>query len=62
MTVYEFYWHDKEHGNSLIGVLPERRQSPDRVTEESVVNWLKTVLGDALGPYFEKVYFTRVEL
>ena len=62
MTAYEFYWQDKEHGSNLIGVLPERRQSLDRITDESVVSWLRTVLGDALGPYFDKVYFIRVEV
>jgi hypothetical protein len=39
MEVYEFYWHDLEKGYQLIGVLPERRKTPTRINQESVLNW-----------------------
>jgi hypothetical protein len=62
MTAYEFHWRDEEHGDSLIGILPERRQSQKRITQQSVINWVRTVLGDTLGPDFDKIYFIRVEI
>ena len=44
MVVYEFYWYDLEKGYQLIGVLPERRQNPTRINQESVLNWAKIFL------------------
>ena len=39
MVGYELYcWRDPK-GYELIGVLPERRNNPQRVTKESVLNW-----------------------
>ena len=62
MTVYEFYCLDREHGDNLIGILPERRQSQERITHQSIINWVRTVLGDALSAYFDKIYFIQVEV
>ena len=62
MTVYEFHCRDEEYGDSLIGILPERRQSQERITRQSVISWVRTVLGDTLGPHFDKIYFIRVEI
>jgi hypothetical protein len=61
MTAYEYYWRD-EDGDNLIGILPERRQSQERINEQSVVSWLRTIVGDTLGPHFDKIYFIRVEV
>jgi hypothetical protein len=44
MVGYEFYWHDPINGYQLIGVLPERRRNPKRITKESVLNWVKNIL------------------
>ncbi len=41
MIGYEVYWRDPIKGYQLIGVLPERRSDPKRVTKESVMNWGK---------------------
>jgi hypothetical protein len=46
MTAYEFYWHDDIKGYELIGILPERRKNPDRISQESIMNWGKKLLGD----------------
>jgi len=61
MVTYEFYWRDEE-GDTLIGVLPERRQSQERITRQSVISWIRTVLGDALDLDFDRVYFIRLEV
>ena len=41
MIAYEFYYDDPIKGCQLIGVLPERRTNPARITQESVLNWAK---------------------
>ena len=41
MKGYELYWRDPIKGYQLIGVLPERRSNPKRITKESVTNWGK---------------------
>ncbi|MCJ7786119.1 MAG: hypothetical protein MUP41_19480 [Desulfobacterales bacterium] len=46
MLVYELYTFNKAKGYELIGVLPERRKNPTRVTNDSVMNWGKMLLGD----------------
>jgi len=60
MIAYEFYLRDKEGGDRLIGILPERRKAPKRITESSIMNWAKTVLGrtGASG----SVYYVRVNV
>jgi hypothetical protein len=39
MVAYEFYWRDEKGKEHLIGILPERRKNPERITEESIFNW-----------------------
>ena len=58
MTAYEFYWRDEEDGTHLIGILAERRKNPERVSRESVMNWVKKVLGDEVG--INNVFFVQV--
>jgi hypothetical protein len=46
MLVYELYAFNKTKGYELIGVLPERRKNPTRITKNSVINWVKMFSGD----------------
>ncbi len=39
MNAYEFYWRDPIKGYQKIGILPERRQTSDRITQESIIAW-----------------------
>ena len=39
MVAYEFYWLDPKGGFQIIGVLPERRKNPERITQQSIMNW-----------------------
>ena len=39
MVAYEFYWLDSTGQYQVVGVLPERRKDPERVTQESIMNW-----------------------
>lgn len=41
MVAYEFYRLDSEGRRQIIGVLPERRKYPERLTQESIRNWGK---------------------
>ncbi len=46
MLAYEFYHHSQEDQRQLIGILPERRKDPQRITPESIMNWAKKILGN----------------
>ncbi len=39
MLAYELYLYDEIRGYNLIGILPERRKDPKRITKESVIKW-----------------------
>jgi hypothetical protein len=49
MVAYEFYFRDPIKGYQLIGTLPERRKSPLRITQESVMNWVSKILGENMN-------------
>ena len=44
MLVYKVYTFDMTNGYELIGILPERRKNPMRVTRDSVINWGRMLL------------------
>jgi hypothetical protein len=46
---YELYWRDPIKGYQLIGVLPERRKNPNRITKESILNWGEKYFGNNLN-------------
>jgi hypothetical protein len=60
MIAYEFYWRDEIGKDHLVGILPERRKNPVRITKESILNWVSMVIGDNLDG--NHVYFVQVEL
>ncbi len=45
MIVYKFYLHDATKGGILLGILPERRRNPKRITDESIINWGRKYFG-----------------
>jgi len=45
MIFYKFYLHDAIKGDLLLGVLPERRKNPERITHESIINWGRKYFG-----------------
>ncbi len=55
MVAYELRWRDKTGEEHLLGILPERRKDPKRITEESVLNWGRKILGD--NPDVQTIYF-----
>ena len=60
MLVYELYALKKKKGYELIGVLPERRKNPTRITRESVIGWGRILLGDDGDS--EDMFFKPVEI
>ena len=60
MVAYEFYWLDPKGGYQIIGVLPERRKNPMRITKESVMNWGKMFLGNDVDS--KNLFFKRVTM
>ena len=60
MMAYELYTFDKINGYEFIGVLPERRKNPTRMTEDSVMSWGRMLLGDNVDN--KSIYFKKVTL
>ena len=48
MVAYELYFLYQTGGYKIIGVLPERRKNPERITQESILNWGETIFGKGL--------------
>ena len=59
MIAYEFYWHDETGKEHFIGILPERRNKPERITKESVLNWGRKIIGN--NSEVNDIYFVQVE-
>jgi hypothetical protein len=58
MVAYEFYLHDSEGNKDLIGILPERRKNPKRITQKSILRWGRMLLydhADRRSFFFEKI-------
>ena len=60
MIAYEFYWFDPNGGRQIIGVLPERRKHPERLTRESIANWGRKFFGRTLDT--KDIYFIQVTI
>jgi len=58
MVAYAFYLIDEIDKAHFLGVLPERRQDPDRITKESVLNFGRTIAG--IDADVNKIFFLRV--
>jgi hypothetical protein len=60
MLAYEFYSRDEIGRDNLIGILPERRKNPQRITQESIINWGRIVAGD--NTQVKDISFIQVEI
>ncbi len=59
MVAYQIYWRDEKERAHFIGMLPEKRKTPSRITEESVLNWGRKAIGDRSN--LSNIYFVRVK-
>jgi hypothetical protein len=60
MVAYEFYWHDPVKGYQRIGLVPERRKNPDRITEGSIINWGGRFFGKSLN--INGIFFHQLKI
>ena len=60
MVAYELYRRDSLEGYQHIGTLPERRMNPARITEESVMNWAREILGESVN--CENLFFITITI
>ena len=60
MVAYTFYWIDEIDRIYFIALLPERRKKPERITQESVINFGRTILGNNAG--VNNIFFIQVTL
>jgi len=58
MIAYELYLYDPINGYRLLGILPERRRNPKRITKRSVLNWAEKYFGTDLN--LKEVFFLEV--
>ena len=59
MMAYKFYLDDGCGEADLIGILPERRKNPRRITSKSIMKWGKLVAGSYVDP--NSIHFIRIE-
>ena len=60
MMGYKLYLLDKVKGCEVIAVVPERRKKAERITEESIIKWGATLLGDPGNR--RDIFFERVTI
>jgi hypothetical protein len=62
MVAYAMYWIGEIDKDRFIGMLPERRKKPERITQESVLKWVRTFLDDIADLDLNNIYFVQKEL
>jgi transposase-like protein len=60
MVAYEFYGRDEKGKEYFIGILPERRKKTERISDESVMNWVKKILHNKQD--MKNIYFIKVDM
>ncbi len=60
MVAYEFYCGNEINGYHLIGILAERRKHRKRITEESIMKWVRMVIGNNAD--ISNIFFVKVTL
>ncbi len=60
MVVYTIYYFGENEDVHFIGFLPERRRNPERITQESIQNFVTTILGHEVND--NKIYYFQVTL
>jgi hypothetical protein len=60
MVAYEIFHKEPITGYKFIGVLPERRKDPARITEESIINWGRKFFGRSLD--INRIFVIQLEI
>jgi hypothetical protein len=59
MVIYKFYYMDEKGRGHLVGILPERRRLPIRITQQSVMNWWRKIVGHIPMQKGHRIYFEQ---
>jgi hypothetical protein len=60
MVVYRIYYFEEQEEIRFIGFLPEKRKNPERITQESIFSYVRTILGHEANE--DKIYYSQVTL
>jgi hypothetical protein len=60
IIAYEFYFHNALNGYQFVGILPERRKDPRRITKRSIKKLGRKITGRTTDS--EEVFFTQVTI
>ena len=60
MVVYTIYYFEEEGKIRFIGALPEKEKKPERITQASIFNYVRTILGHEANE--NKIYYFQVTL
>jgi len=58
MLAYQFYCMGENGKDDLIAILPERRRTPERISDRSILNWATEVIGN--GCNGQSIYFVEI--
>jgi len=58
--IYQIYQNKPITRYEFIGVLPERRKNPARITEESIINWGRNFFGRSLD--INRIFIIQLEI
>jgi hypothetical protein len=58
VLTYQFYCLGEDGKDHLIAILPERRRNRERITDRSILNWAREVIGN--GCHGQSIYFVEV--
>jgi hypothetical protein len=63
MIAYEFYRRVPGGEDRLLGILPERRRKPERITPEAITKWARLLVNSNMSEDFfnQNIYFNRVK-
>ncbi len=59
MVLYKIYVRDQDGEEHFLGVLPERRNDPKRITDESVLNLSRIILGPNAEIQLDSIRFVQ---
>ena len=60
MIAYSFYWLEEIDKVHFVGLLPERRNNPERITQQSISNYGRTILGNEAD--IDNLFFVEITL
>ena len=60
MVAYKFYIRNPKGSFEHIGVLPERRRNPERISDESIINWGRKYFGENQKEYEDMFFIETV--